>query len=116
MNQAPLFGGRGSAGQSRFGRFRGRIVIFHHRLDAVLRVSSGADQVLLGVVDLVLVELLLGVGDIKLVVERIFLVAGGFGVRGGELRHLRLVVCEGFLRFLKPVLYFLFSSAQWRWI
>ena len=91
MDQSALLHGSCSGGQRSFGRFGGGLVVSYDGLNAVLRVASGADQILLGVVHFVLVEFLLRVGNIELVVEGVFLVAGGFGVRGGELRYLGLI-------------------------
>ena len=69
---------------------------------------------MLGVVNFVLVEFLLRFSNIELVVERVFFVAGGFGVRGGELRYWALIGFQGFFGFLQARLDFLRFRAERR--
>src|SRR5580704_663061 len=114
MDQSALLRGSCSGGQRGFRRFGGALVVFYDGLNAILRVTSGADQVLLGVVNFVLIEFLLRVGNIELVVERVFFVAGGLGVRGGELRDLGLIAFESFLGFLEARLNFFRFRAERR--
>ena len=78
MDQSALLHGSCSGGQRGFRRFGRGLVLFYDGLNAILRVASGADQVLLGVVNFVLIELLLRVSNIELVVEGVLFVAGGF--------------------------------------
>ena len=63
--------------------FRRGFVLGHHGLDAALRITSGAFQILLGVVHFVLVFLLMGRRQDELIVQRILLGSGGLGILRG---------------------------------
>ncbi len=77
--------------QSGFRSLRRSFVLFDHRLNAVLRIAAGTNQILLGVINFVLIKFLLRVRNFQLIVQRIFGFARGFRNGCGQLRYLRLI-------------------------
>ena len=80
---------------------RRSLVLFDHRLDAILRIAARANQILLRVIDFILIQFLLRVRDVELIFQRIFLISGGLRDRCVELRDLRLLAvrpCSAFCR------------------
>src|SRR6266481_967501 len=95
---------------------RSGFVLFDHRLDSALRISAGTDQILFGIVGFVLIQFLLGFGDIQLIVQGILLVRAGLFIGGGEPRDLGFVRFDGSLRLLQTRFYLLGLGAWYRWM
>ena len=83
-----------------------------HGLDATLGIASRAEEVLFGIVYLILGQLQTRLGQLQLVIERILLGAAGFGVGGRELGDLRLLGSQIILGFLQASLNLLGVGAQ----
>ncbi len=115
MDQAALLSGSCGGRKSGFGSLRGDFVLFDHGLNAVLRITAGANQILLAIIDFILVELLLGVGDFELIFKGVLGIAGGFRDGCGQLRYLCLVAGQVSFRLLKAGLdLFCFVTEWWR--
>ena len=98
-----------------FGRFRRSLVILDHPLNAVLRIATRANQILLRVIDFVLIQFFLRVRDVGLIFQRIFLISGGLRDRRVQLRDLRLRGRQPVLRLLQARLnFFRFRAQRWR--
>ena len=91
-------------------------MLLHHLLDAVFRVTAGANQVLLRVVDFALVELQLRFGEVQLVTQCFLLVTGRFRFRVGKLRHQRLIGFQKLLRLLQARFDLFGLGTQYGWI
>jgi hypothetical protein len=72
-----------------------------HRLHPTLRIAAGADEILVGIVDVIVVELEPRVGDCEAVADRVFRRGFGGGEGRGELRDSRLVARQALLRRLE---------------
>ena len=81
---------------------RSGFVFLNHRLDSALRISARTDQVLLGIIGFVLVQLQLSFCNIKLVAQRILLVRASLFESRCEPYDLGLVRFDGSLRLLQP--------------
>src|SRR5713226_3299270 len=100
-DQSPLLGRRRSIWNRRSVSVGGGFMLLHHLLDAVFRVTAGANQILLCIVDFVLVELQLRFGEVQLVIQYFLLVTGRFRCRIGKLRHQCLIDFQKPLRLLQ---------------
>ena len=75
-------------------------MLLDHSLDPILGIASRADEVLLGIVHLILAQLLSGLGQLQLVVQRILLGSDALAsaaVTLGDLRLLGRQIVLGFL-------------------
>jgi hypothetical protein len=77
-------------------------VLFDHRLDAILWIAARADQILLRVIDLILIQFFLCVRNVELIFERIFLVTRRLFYRRFELFDLRLRSGQAVFGLLQP--------------
>jgi len=80
-------------------------MLLDHVLDLLPRIAAGIDQILVGLVELVFVQLHLRLGKVELVLELVFLV--GFGLRhcGGEIIDALLIRGKQCLGLLDADLY-----------
>ena len=76
-----------------------RFVLLHHRLNAPLRISSRAHQILLGILNLILVQFQLRFCNFQFVGDRQFPFAFRFQFLRGQSRDLRFIVLQRGFRF-----------------
>ena len=73
-------------------RFGLCLMFLHHRLDLLPRIAACIDQVLIGFVQFILVQLQLRLGKIQLVLDLVFLIGLGLRECGGKIIY-ALLVC-----------------------
>ena len=114
--QAKLFKRRGNIRKGRTGAMSGRLVLFFHLLDAILRIAASPDQILFCIIQFILVQFELGFGQVQLVAQCFLFVAGSLRFFFRELRHQSLVFFQQLLRLLQSSHGFFCLGTQLRWI
>jgi hypothetical protein len=102
--QEPCSSAGAFSGAVRGPRLDLRLVLLLQRLDALLHVAAGVEQVLIGFVELVLVQIQLRLGEIELVLDRALLRFLGLRELGGKRGHPLLVGVEQRLRLADALL------------
>ncbi len=113
-----LRGRRCSGSRSRRGcnrtRFDLRVVFLLQGLDLLLWVAAGLDQILVGLFQLVLVQVELRLGEIQLVLQGVLLRLLGVSKRGGQFGHALLIRVEQRFGFPNAILDFQRLGTQLR--
>src|ERR1019366_2432973 len=79
-----------------------RIMLRFEPFDLGLRIAARLLEILGCVVELILVEIHLGLGDVDLILQIVFLRLGRSGQSPRQLRDRFLILFQGLLRFLLP--------------
>ncbi len=69
-------------------------MLLHHRFDLLARIAAGLDQILVGLIQFVLVQLQLRLREVQLVLNLVFLIGLGLRKRASELIDALLVGAE----------------------